>query len=99
VKTVPELFVIAGPNGAGKTTFAREYLPHFAKCREFVNADLIAGGLSLFSPGTAAIAAGRIMLEKIGELAARRPFRAGARHQEKVRPWNGEPPDGGSCLG
>lgn len=72
MKTAPELFVIAGPNGAGKTTFAREYLPHFAKCREFVNADLIAGGISPFSPATAAIESGRIMLEKIGELAAQR---------------------------
>ncbi|MCX5790351.1 MAG: zeta toxin family protein [Elusimicrobia bacterium] len=68
----PELYVIAGPNGAGKTTFAREFLPHFAKCREFVNADLIAGGLSPFSPGAAAIEAGRIMLRKIDELAAQR---------------------------
>ena len=72
MKTAPELFVIAGPNGAGKTTFAREFLPRFAKCREFVNADLIAGGLSPFSPGTAAIEAGRIMLEKINGLAAQR---------------------------
>jgi len=68
----PELFVIAGPNGAGKTTFAREFLPHFTKCREFVNADLIAGGLSPFSPATAAVEAGRIMLGKIDELAAQR---------------------------
>lgn len=72
MKTAPELFVIAGPNGAGKTTFAREFLPRFAKCREFVNADLIAGGLSPFSPGAAAMEAGRIMLGKIGELAAQR---------------------------
>ncbi len=71
-RTIPELFVIAGPNGAGKTTFAHEYLPHFAKCREFVNADLIAGGLSPFFPSTAAIEAGRIMLGKIDELAAQR---------------------------
>lgn len=72
MKVVPELFVIAGPNGAGKRTFAREFLPHFAKCREFVNADLIAGGLSPFSPGTAAVEAARIMLEKIEELSAQR---------------------------
>ncbi|MDD5656485.1 MAG: zeta toxin family protein [Elusimicrobia bacterium] len=72
MKSVPQLFVIAGPNGAGKTTFAREFLPHFAKCREFINADLIAGGLSPFSPETAAIEAGRIMLRKIGELVAQR---------------------------
>ena len=72
MKTAPDLYVIAGPNGAGKTTFAREFLPHFAKCREFVNADLIAGGLSPFSPAAAAIEAGRIMLKKIEELSARR---------------------------
>lgn len=72
MKTTPELFVIAGPNGAGKTTFAKEFLPRFAKCREFVNADLIAGGLSPFSPATAAMEAGRIMLEKIDGLAAQK---------------------------
>lgn len=54
MKTAPELFVIAGSNGAGKTVFAREFLPRFAKCREFVNADIIAGWLSPFSPGTVA---------------------------------------------
>lgn len=72
MKASPELFVIAGPNGAGKTTFAREFLPHHAKCREFVNADLIAGGLSPFSPAAAALEAGRIMLSKIEELSAQR---------------------------
>lgn len=72
MKNAPELYVIAGPNGAGKTTFAKEFLPHFAKCREFVNADLIAGGLSPFSPGTAAVEAARIMLEKIEDLSAQR---------------------------
>lgn len=72
MKTIPELFVIAGPNGAGKTTFARTFLPRFAKCQEFVNADLIAGGLSPFAPGAAAIEAGRIMLRKIDELASQR---------------------------
>jgi predicted ABC-type ATPase len=65
------LYVIAGPNGAGKTTFAREFLPHFAKCDEFVNADLIATGLSPFSPGSAAIQAGRLVLQRIKELADR----------------------------
>lgn len=72
MKGAPELYVIAGPNGAGKTTFAIEFLPHFAKCREFVNADLIAGGLSPFSPATAAIEAGRLMLAKIDELSEQR---------------------------
>ncbi|MFA6091646.1 MAG: zeta toxin family protein [Elusimicrobiota bacterium] len=68
----PELHVIAGPNGAGKTTFAREFLPHFVKCPEFLNADLIAGGLSPFSASAAAIEAGRIMLRRIDEMAENR---------------------------
>lgn len=67
----PKLYIIAGPNGAGKTTFAREFLPHYAECLEFVNADLIAGGLSPFSPERAAIRAGRIMLKQIHLLADR----------------------------
>jgi predicted ABC-type ATPase len=68
----PNLYIIAGPNGAGKTTFARKFLPKYEKCMEFVNADLIAGGLSPFSPERAAIQAGRIMLEQIQTLSARR---------------------------
>jgi predicted ABC-type ATPase len=63
------VYVIAGPNGAGKTTFAREFLPHYVECIEFVNADLIAGGLSPFDPSRAAIHAGRIMLEEIHSLS------------------------------
>jgi len=55
------LYVIAGPNGAGKTTFAREFLPHFAHCDEFVNADLIALGLSPFAPREVALQAGRLL--------------------------------------
>lgn len=46
--------IIAGPNGAGKTTFAREFLPTDADCPNFVNADLIAAGLSPFAPDVAA---------------------------------------------
>jgi predicted ABC-type ATPase len=65
----PYLYIIAGPNGAGKTTFARRFLPHYAGCAEFVNADLIAGGLSPFAPEKAAIRAGRVMLEQIHFLA------------------------------
>ncbi len=42
----PTVYVIAGPNGAGKTTFASQFLPDFVKCLEFLNADLIAAGLS-----------------------------------------------------
>ena len=61
----PSLYIVAGPNGAGKTTFAREFLPNYVECLEFVNADLIASGLSPFAPERAAIRAGRIMLERI----------------------------------
>ena len=66
-----EIIVIAGPNGAGKTTFAREFLPNEAACPLFVNADLIAAGLSPFNPELAAIAAGRLMLEQIANHARR----------------------------
>jgi len=68
-KKNPNLYIIAGPNGAGKTTFAREFLPHYADCYEFVNADLIAGGLSPFQPERAAIKSGKLMLEQIQALS------------------------------
>lgn len=63
-----KILIIAGPNGAGKTTFAEEFLPHEAGCPEFVNADLIAAGLSPFQPEQVAFAAGRLMLERIADL-------------------------------
>jgi predicted ABC-type ATPase len=62
-----KVVIIAGPNGAGKTTFAREFLPHEANCPDFINADLIAAGLSPFKPETVAFRAGRLMLEEIHE--------------------------------
>ena len=68
----PQLYVIAGPNGAGKTTFAGRFLPLYAGCLEFVNADLIAQGLSPFDPSRADVAAGKLMLERIRLLAERR---------------------------
>ena len=64
-----KILIIAGPNGAGKTTFAQEFLPAEAECPHFVNADLIAAGLSPFSPELVAVRAGRIMLELIHEHA------------------------------
>ena len=64
------ILIIAGPNGAGKTTFAREYLPREADCPVFVNADLIAAGLSPFRPDAAALRAGRLMLAEIDRYAA-----------------------------
>jgi predicted ABC-type ATPase len=68
----PCVIIIAGPNGAGKTTFAREYLPREAFCPVFINADLIAAGLSPFAPEKAAISAGRLMLREISAHVARR---------------------------
>ena len=68
---MPKLFIIAGPNGAGKTTYVRDFLPQEMQCHEFVNADLIAAGLSPFAPDRAAFAAGRIMLTRLRELAER----------------------------
>jgi len=61
------ILIFAGPNGAGKTTFAREYLPNEAGCPVFVNADLIAEGLSPFHPELAAVRAGKLMLELIAQ--------------------------------
>lgn len=64
----PNVYVIAGPNGSGKTTFAKEYLPKFAKCLEFLNAVLIAAGLNPFAPERENVRAGRILLTRIREL-------------------------------
>ncbi len=65
------ILILAGPNGAGKTTFAREFLVGEGNCPDFVNADLIAAGLSPFDPARAALRAGRLMLELIAEHVAR----------------------------
>ena len=71
----PRCIVIAGPNGSGKTTFAREYLPHETDVVHFVNADLIAGGLSPLRPELAARQAGRLVLRELIRLAdARKSF-------------------------
>jgi len=65
------ILILAGPNGAGKTTFAREFLPNEAQCPTFVNADLIAAGLSPFNPEAAAMRAGRLMVQLIAEHVTR----------------------------
>ena len=65
------LYIIAGPNGSGKTTFAKRFLPNYADCTHFINADLIAQGLSPFSPVVAAMKAGRLVLKEIEELSAK----------------------------
>lgn len=62
---MPVCWIIAGPNGAGKTTFALEYLPRIAGCRRFVNADLIAAGLSPLAPEQQLVTASRLFLSEI----------------------------------
>ena len=65
------LYIISGCNGAGKTTASYTVLPEILDCREFVNADEIARGLSPFNPESVAIEAGRLMLSRIEELLRR----------------------------
>jgi predicted ABC-type ATPase len=78
-KRPPRCILIAGPNGAGKTTFARRrYLPENAGVVHFVNADLIASGLSPLKPEIAAIAAARMVVGPIyvwekGKVVAKKP--------------------------
>ena len=63
-----DLYIIAGCNGAGKTTASYTVLPEILNCKEFVNADSIAAGLSPFNPEGVAFEAGRIMLNRVSEL-------------------------------
>lgn len=62
---MPICWIIAGPNGAGKTTFALNYLPEVVKCTHFINADLIAAGLSPLAPERELVAASRIFLQEL----------------------------------
>lgn len=88
-----KIIIIAGPNGAGKTTFARSFLPEEAQCPRFINADLIAAGLSPFAPESAAVRAGRLMLEEIascarrGESFAFETTLAGRGHRRHIGHW------------
>ncbi len=65
---MPNLYIIAGCNGAGKTTASYTILPEILHCKEFVNADSIAAGLSPFNVESVALEAGRIMLNRINQL-------------------------------
>jgi len=67
----PRCIIIAGPNGAGKTTFAREFLPK-EEVIHFVNADLLAAGLSPLKPALAGLTAGRLVLAELDRLARSR---------------------------
>lgn len=88
-----QILIIAGPNGAGKTTFARSFLPREASCLRFINADLIAAGLSPFAPETAALRAGRLMLCEIEDCVRHKVSFAlettlsGTSYRRKIREW------------
>jgi predicted ABC-type ATPase len=69
--TYKKLYVIAGCNGAGKTTASFTILPEILDCKEFINADEIARGISPFQPDKVSFEAGRIMLNRINELLYR----------------------------
>ncbi len=90
---MPRCIIIAGPNGAGKTTFAREFLPREAGILHFVNADLIAAGLSPLKPELAALAAGRLLLSELDRLTtARMDFAfestlSGLTYATQIREW------------
>jgi len=68
MRIMPRLYIISGCNGAGKTTASYTVLPEMLHCKEFVNADEIARGLSPFNPESVAIEAGRLMLLRMNEL-------------------------------
>lgn len=68
----PQVIILAGPNGAGKSTTAPLLLRDTFAVDEFVNADAIAYGLCAFAPETVALEAGKIMLKRLRELAAKR---------------------------
>ena len=92
--TVPRALIIAGPNGAGKTTFAREFLPAEGHCPTFINADLIAVGLSPFRSDTMAVEASRLMLEHVRRSVDKRDSfavettLAGRAYQRFVTEWH-----------
>jgi predicted ABC-type ATPase len=87
---------MAGPNGAGKTTFAYEFLPIEAECLNFINADLIAKGLSPFQPEKMAIEAGRLMIQRIDECVKNNESFAfettfsGKLYERKIKKWKSQ---------
>ena len=91
-----KIIIIAGPNGAGKTTFARSFLPEEAQCPRFINADMIAAGLSPFAPEDAALKASRLMLKEIAECVQRGESFAfettlsGRSYLAQVRQWRAQ---------
>ena len=92
----PKILIIAGPNGAGKTTFAKTFLPLEAHCMRFLNADLIAAGLSPFAPEVAAIKSARLMLEEMkacslkGESFAFETTLSGRGYIHNIKKWQAQ---------
>ena len=88
-----KIIIIAGPNGAGKTTFAKTFLPQEAQCLRFINADLIAAGLSPFAPDTVAFKAGRLMIDEIHDCVSKKQSfafettLAGLTYANRIRHW------------
>ena len=86
-------YIIAGPNGSGKTTFANEFLPVEAECLNFINADLIAQGLSPFQPAKMGVEAGRLMIQHIDECVKKNESFAfettlsGKGYEKKIQTW------------
>lgn len=93
METAKRILIIAGPNGAGKTVFAAEFLPNEANCPTFINADLIAAGMSPFQPHLAAVGAGRLMLKMMrdyvnrGESFAFETTLSGRGYVRSIRYW------------
>ncbi len=86
-------FIIAGPNGAGKTTFAKDFLPSEGACINYINADLIASGLSPFAPERVSILAGKLMIQEIEKCVANSESFAfettlsGLSYVKKIQKW------------
>jgi len=89
-------YIIAGPNGAGKTTFAKTFLPEEASCLNYVNADLIAEGLSPFKPESVAIESGKLLLNKIDHLVEKKESFAfettlsGLNYIQRIKIWKNQ---------
>ncbi|MFR1320210.1 MAG: Zeta toxin family protein [Akkermansia sp.] len=91
--STPQCPIVAGPNGAGKTTFALDYLMHETNCRSFINADMIAQGLSPLKPEAVQVKAGKLFLEELERhLKQRESFcfettLSGSSYFQKIKQW------------